>query len=84
MPEVCYPEDEVIAQEVPSDTTTTVQPEPEIVVPPGIPQIDRARKPMNNQKPDSSPVIEVQEFPVKPVTIPIVILHSNLLFHYNR
>lgn len=82
LPEVCYPEDEVVAQEVPSDTTTEVQPEAAIIVPPGIPQIDRTRKPMNNQKPDSSPVIEVQEFPIKPVTISTVIHHSYLPFSY--
>jgi hypothetical protein len=83
--EVCYPEDEVVVQEVPIDTTTVVQPEEAIISPANIPQIDRTRKPINNQKPDdSSPVIELQEFPNKPVTIPLVILHSNLHFHYDR
>jgi len=66
--EVSYPDDELISQEVPSDAATIVQPEAAIISPIVIPQVDRTRKPINNQKPES-PTIEQPELPVKPVRI---------------
>jgi hypothetical protein len=66
--EVSYPEDVYISQEVPSDAATAVQPEAVVIPPAVVPQVDRTRKPMNNQKPES-PVIEQQELPIKPVRI---------------
>lgn len=84
--EVSYPEDEVVAQEVPSDVAVVeaIQPEAVISVPTPIPQIDRTRKPINNQKPES-PVIEQQEFPIKPVIISsILFIEMFSSFSYDR
>jgi len=58
----------LISQEVPSDAAIVVQPEAAIISPIVIPQVDRTRKPINNQKPES-PTIEQQELPIKPVRI---------------
>ncbi len=66
--EVCYPDDEIVPQEVPSDAAIVAQPEAAIILPAVIPQVDRTRKPMNNLKPES-PTIEKEELPIKPVTI---------------
>jgi hypothetical protein len=73
--EIAYPEDEIIVQEVPTDITpAVVESEVEIISSIGVPQIDRTRKPINNQKPElppieklESPTIEKQELPVKPI-----------------
>lgn len=53
---------------MPIDAATVVQPEVvEVLAPPvSLPQVDRTRKPATNQKPES-PVIEIKEFPIKPV-----------------
>ncbi|CAF0780734.1 unnamed protein product [Rotaria sordida] len=67
--EVSYPDDVYISQEVPSDAATAAQPEAAIIPPAIVPQIDRTRKPINYQKPESS-VIEQQqqqELPIKQV-----------------
>lgn len=66
--EVSYPDDIINAEDVPIDAATAVQPEVvDVLVPPvSLPQVDRTRKPAANQKPES-PVIEIKEFPVKPV-----------------
>jgi hypothetical protein len=57
-----------IPQEVPSDAATAAQPEASVISPAVVPQVDRTRKPINNQKPES-PVIEQQELPIKPVRL---------------
>ncbi|CAF2367647.1 unnamed protein product [Rotaria sp. Silwood2] len=64
--EVSYPDDVYIPEEVPSDAATAAQPEAAIIPPAIVPQIDRTRKPINNQKPEST-VIEQQELSTKPI-----------------
>ncbi len=69
---------------MPSDAATVAQPEAASTLSAVVPQIDRTRKPINNQKPESltiekpesptiekpqSPTIETQELPIKPVRI---------------
>ncbi len=66
--ECAYPDDELISEEVPSDAATLAQPEAAIIEPAVVPQVDRTRKPINNQKPEL-PTIEKQELPIKPVRI---------------
>ncbi len=66
--EVSYPDDELIGDEVPSDAATAAQPEAAVISPTVVPQVDRTRKPMNSQKPES-PTIERQELPIEPVRI---------------
>lgn len=52
-----------VPQEEPSDAATAAQPEAASVSPAVVPQVDRTRKPVNNQKP------EQEESLVKPVRI---------------
>ena len=73
--EVSYPEDEVVSEEVPPDAATIAQPEAAIISPAIVPQIDRTRKPIGQQKPES-PIIEQQELPTKPVKNPFIFLSS--------
>ncbi len=80
-PEVSYPDDELISQDVPSDAATVAQPEATIISPAGIPQVDRTRKPINNQKPES-PTIEQQELPIKPVKNSIFIINFHESFFF--
>ncbi len=73
--EVCYPDDEILPQEVPNETATIAQPEAAIITPAVVPQFDRTRKPMNNLKPESP-----TELPVKPVIIQFI--NSDEFFFY--
>ncbi|CAF0786761.1 unnamed protein product [Adineta steineri] len=59
--EVSYPDDIIQSEEVPSDAATAAQPEAAAISPAVVPQIDRTRKPINNQKP------EQDEISIKPV-----------------
>jgi len=52
-----------VPQEEPSDAATAAQPEAASISPAVVPQVDRTRKPVHNQKP------EQEESLVKPVRI---------------
>ncbi|CAF3581495.1 unnamed protein product [Rotaria socialis] len=64
--EVSYPDDVYVLEEVPADVTTNAQPEAATITSAIVPQIDRTRKPINSQKPESN-IIESEELPIQQI-----------------
>lgn len=78
--EVSYPDDVYIPQEVPSEPAAA-QPETPVFPPDVVPQVDRTRKPLPNQKPES-PVIEQKDLPAKQVKFLCPIISFQVIFCY--